>query len=100
MIRGLLLSLALFLSGPLSAEPVLVSVGQLDEATRLVLTFDTRPDWTTEDDDGHLTITFAASGFEVNVTEGNRFIEGSRIDALALNSDGCLLYTSPSPRDS
>ena len=70
------------------ANQVLVSVGQLEDSTRLVLTFEDRPEWKVSNRPKEMTLTFEATALEVDIENGNNFVVGTRISQLTLGSEG------------
>ena len=84
-ITGMVLAL------PAWSDQVLVSLAQLDNATRLVLTFEKRPTWTTDQSGRTLTLDFQSTGHQIDVADGNAFVAGNRIENLSVPEDGASL---------
>ena len=69
------------------ANQVLVSVGQLADATRLVLTFEDRPDWQASKIENGVELKFASSNWTVDVASGNALVDGTRISSVNIGQD-------------
>ena len=89
--KWVLAVLAMGAALPAMADQVLVSVAQLPDATRLVLTFEDRPDWSTSRSAQTLEVAFDTDGHQIDLAAGNAFVEGSRIASLAGPATGDAL---------
>ena len=91
MMRWLALLTLLVLPTSSFANQVMVSVGQLSDATRLVLTFEERPEWTTVLADGQLVLSFQDDRIDVSAVVSNAFLADTRIANLTTADDGTTL---------
>ena len=88
MIRLMIVICAMAFAPPAWAEQVLVSVARMANATHLVLTFENRPGWVTEDGAQRLDLRFDTEGHEVDIDSSNALVAGSRIARVSVPSDG------------
>jgi len=82
---------AALVASPLCANEILVSVGQQADATRLVLTFETRPVWSAEGSDRMLNLAFDPKAENIELSVDESFLIGSRIDTILFNEDSNIL---------
>ena len=85
MIRVIFSCLAFIAASSLEANEILISVGQNANATRLVLTFENRPDWSSEEAERSIKLIFDTGSDEFDLTIDEDFLTGSRIEKISFN---------------
>ena len=73
------------------SEPVIVSIGELPDATRLVLTFANRPEWSSTSSKNEYAISIGAPGYEIGVSQVARQIAGTRISDVDITENGLVI---------
>ncbi len=74
-------------ASPGLANEVLVSVGQKPDVTRLVFTFENRPDWSLEDTSEVLNLVFDPSSGNIEFSIEDSFLSDSRVAEISLVSE-------------
>lgn len=77
-----LIGLICTFASPIWANDVLVSISQQSEVTRLVLTFENRPDWVSDDTTGQLSLVFNSNSEGISFSIDDNFFSGRRIKAI------------------